>query len=207
MSTRHPLARSSTPWPNWRAAGSRDKRPLSVRVSDAGPARAVDPGKGRGPTSESLRRTNPRDSGEQLAVYGELIARRRTARPARRRERDLNDDDPCRLVAAFIRRNFSFPAPCPFYSAIGRRRHDITDQSSVRPSAALATPSLQSSAPFSPRQSAQNHPLPTPPRDQFPIDGQLLAAVPRVRSSEAFGRRPLGPHPGRLLAPGRHPKP
>ena len=80
--------------------------------------------------------------------------------------------------------------PRPFYSAIGKRRHNITDQSSVRPSAALATPSLQSSAPFSSRQSAQNHPLPTPPRDQFPIDGQYLAAVPRVRSLEAFGRRP-----------------
>ena len=30
-----------------------------------------------GPASESLRRTNPRDSGEELAVYGELVARRR----------------------------------------------------------------------------------------------------------------------------------
>src|SRR5215469_4664047 len=56
---------------------SRTEWPLAVRVSDAGRARAVDPGKGRRPASESLRRTNPRDSGEQLAVYGELIARRR----------------------------------------------------------------------------------------------------------------------------------
>ena len=38
--------------------------------------------------------------------------------------------------------------------------------------------------------SLQNHPAPTPRRDQFPTDGQLLAAVPRVRSPEAFGRRP-----------------
>ena len=29
------------------------------------------------PASESLRRTNPRDSGEQLAVYGDLVGRRR----------------------------------------------------------------------------------------------------------------------------------
>ena len=137
-----------------------------------------------------------------------LWGRRRTARPAfRRRERDLNNDDPCRLVAAFIRRNFSFSALCPSHSAIGKRCRDITDLPPIRPPEALATPSPQSSAPFSPRQSALNHPLPTPPRDQFPIDGQLLAAIPRVRSSEAFGRRPLGPHPGRLLAPGRHPKP
>ena len=120
-----------------------------------------------------------------------LWARRPTARPAfRRHKRDLNDDDPCRLVAAFIRRNLSFPAPCPFHSAIGKCRLDITDLHPIRPSQALATPSPQSSAPFSPRQSAQNYPLPTPPRDQFPIDGQLLAAVPRVRSSQAFGRRP-----------------
>jgi hypothetical protein len=53
------------------------ERLLSVRVSDAGAARAVDPGKGRGPASESLRKTNPRDSGEQLAVYGELVGQRR----------------------------------------------------------------------------------------------------------------------------------
>ena len=30
----------------------------------------------QGPASESLRRTNPRDSGEQLAGYGDLVARR-----------------------------------------------------------------------------------------------------------------------------------
>jgi hypothetical protein len=34
-------------------------------------------GKGRGPAYESLRRTNPRDSGEQLVVYGDLVALRR----------------------------------------------------------------------------------------------------------------------------------
>ena len=120
-----------------------------------------------------------------------LWARRRTARPAfRRRERDLNNDDPCRLVAALIRRNFSFSALCPSHSTIGKRCRDITDLPPISPPEALATPSPQSSAPLSPRQSAQNHPLPTPPRHQFPIDGQLLAAIPRVRSSEAFGRRP-----------------
>jgi hypothetical protein len=50
---------------------------FSVRVSDAGLARAVDPVQGAsGPASESLRRTNRRDSGEQLAGYGDLVARR-----------------------------------------------------------------------------------------------------------------------------------
>jgi hypothetical protein len=53
------------------------ERPLWVRVSDAGAAGAMDPGKGRGPASESPRKTNPRDSGEQLAVYGELVGQRR----------------------------------------------------------------------------------------------------------------------------------
>jgi hypothetical protein len=52
------------------------ERPLSVRVSDAGAVRAALPGV-RGPASESLRKTNPRDSGEQLAVYGELAGQRR----------------------------------------------------------------------------------------------------------------------------------
>jgi hypothetical protein len=59
------------------AARHLGERPESVRVSDAGAARAVDLGEGRGPASESLRRTNPRDSGEQLAVYGELVVRGR----------------------------------------------------------------------------------------------------------------------------------
>ena len=56
---------------------SSDEWPLTVRVSDAGPARAVEAGKDRVPGSESLRRTNPRDSGEELAVYGELVAQGR----------------------------------------------------------------------------------------------------------------------------------
>ena|SRR5262252_10813529 len=43
-------------------------------VSDAGRARAVDPV--IGPASESLRRTNPRESGEDLPVYGDLARRR-----------------------------------------------------------------------------------------------------------------------------------
>jgi hypothetical protein len=50
---------------------------LAVRVSDTGAARAVDPGKGRGPGSESLRRTNPWDNGEQSAGYGDLLGQRR----------------------------------------------------------------------------------------------------------------------------------
>jgi hypothetical protein len=40
----------------------------------AGPARAVSPV--RGPASESLRRTNPRERGEELPVYGDLAERR-----------------------------------------------------------------------------------------------------------------------------------
>jgi hypothetical protein len=83
-----------------------------------------------------------------------------------------------------------FPAPCPFQFGIGKCRHDIIDQSPIRPSTTPARPNPQSSAALSSHQLAQNHPPPTPLPDQFPIDGQLLAAVPRVPSSEAFGRRP-----------------
>jgi hypothetical protein len=68
-------------------------------------------------------------------------------------------------LQATIRRNFSFPAPCPFYSGIDKRRQDITDPSPIKPSAALARPDPQSSAVFSSRQSPQDHPLPTPLRD------------------------------------------
>ena len=77
-----------------------------------------------------------------------------------------------------------------FSPGIGKCRQDIIDQSPIRPSATLAGPGPQSSAALSSHQPAQNHPPPTPLPDQFPIDGQLLAAVPRVRFSEAFGRRP-----------------
>ena len=34
----------------------------------------------------------------------------------------------------------SFPAPCPFHPGIGKRRHHITYQSPIRPSATLAAP-------------------------------------------------------------------
>jgi hypothetical protein len=44
--------------------------PVSGRVSDAGPSTS---GRcGIGPASESLRRTNPRESGECLPYYGDL---------------------------------------------------------------------------------------------------------------------------------------
>lgn len=122
-----------------------------------------------------------------------LPARRHTARPALRcRERELSDDCPGRLVAPSIRRNFLFPARCPFYSRTGKRRHDTVDHYSIVPSAALADPVPPSLAASSSHQSAQNDLPPAPPRDQIPIAGQLFAAVPRVRSSEAFGRRPAG---------------
>jgi len=93
------------------------------------------------------------------------------------------------------RRNFSFPAPRSFYSATGKRRLDTTDQSSIRPSLALARPGPQSSAAFSSHQSSQNHPAPTPRRNQISIDGQLPRRCP---AGALFGgsRTPaLGPCP------------
>src|SRR5215472_11623995 len=51
--------------------------PFPGRVSDAGPAQAVVPV--RWPAYESHRRTNPRESDEELAVYGDL-ARQRVCR-------------------------------------------------------------------------------------------------------------------------------
>src|SRR3954447_2045131 len=58
-----------------RGACNADGRcPVPGRVSDAGPARAIEPG--IGPASESLRRRNPQESGERLAVYGDLTGQR-----------------------------------------------------------------------------------------------------------------------------------
>jgi len=50
------------------------ERPLSGRVSDAGRAQAINPV--YGPGSESLRRKNPRESGEQFSGYGDLTWQR-----------------------------------------------------------------------------------------------------------------------------------
>ena len=93
------------------------------------------------------------------------------------------------------RRNFSFPAPRPFYSATGKRRLDTTDQSSIRPSLALARPGPQSSAAFSSHQSSQNHPAPTPRRNQISIDGQLPRRCPAGAFFRGSRTSALGPCP------------
>jgi hypothetical protein len=115
------------------------------------------------------------------------------------------DDYPCPLAAASVRWNISFPAPRPFHLGACKRRQQITDQSSIKPSSTAAAASPQSSAAFSSQRSLENHPPPKPLPRQIPIAGQPLTAFPRVRSSEASRRRP--PIPGPSLAPGRHPKP
>src|SRR3979411_1618609 len=110
------------------------------------------------------------------------------------------DDLPSHLVlAAIIRRNISFPAARSFRPGPCKRPNDTTDEFSLRPSSAAAS-DPQSSAPVGIQPSWEDHPPPKPLPRQIPIDGQLLAAFPRVPSSEAFRRRP--PVPGRLLGPG-----
>jgi hypothetical protein len=108
-------------------------------------------------------------------------------------------------VAAPVRWNISFPAPRPFHPSACKRRQGITDQFSIGPSSTAAAASLQSSAAFSSQRSSENHPPPKPLPRQIPIDGQALTAFPRVRSSEAFRRRPA--ILGQSIAPRRHPKP
>ena len=122
-----------------------------------------------------------------------LCPRRRTARPALRcRDQDLRRDDyPCPLTAASVRRDISFPAPHPFHASAGKRRQHITYPASIRLPSVAAVLSPRSSAPSSSRRSSENHPPTNPLLRQIPIAGQLLAALPRVLSSEAFGRRPL----------------
>ena len=77
-----------------------------------------------------------------------------------------------------------------FHHSACKRRQTITDQSSITPSSTAPAPSPTSSAAFCSQRSQQNHPSANSLPRQIPIDGQLLAAVPRVPSSEAFGRRP-----------------
>ena len=122
-----------------------------------------------------------------------LCPRRRTARPALRcRDQDLRRDDyPCPLTAASVRREISFPAPHPFHASAGKRRQHITYPASIRLPSVASVLSPRSSAPSSSRRFRQHHRPPNPLPRQIPIAGQLLAALPRVLSSEAFGPRPV----------------
>src|SRR6266404_3943070 len=121
------------------------------------------------------------------------------------KKESLFDDCPSRLLAASVRRSLSFPPPHPFHPNACKRRQSITDPASNRSPSVAAAISPRSPAASSSRRSSENYRPAKPLPRQIPIAGQLLTALPRVPSSEAFGRRP--PTPGRSLAPGRHPKP
>jgi hypothetical protein len=89
------------------------------------------------------------------------------------------------------RRTRFIPAPHPFHPSACKRRQGITDQFSISSS---STPSSGPSAIVSGFQLSAIFGKPSPPKPlprQIPIDGQALTAFPRVRSSEAFRRRPL----------------
>jgi hypothetical protein len=83
-----------------------------------------------------------------------------------------------------------FPAPHPFHPSACKCRQGITHQSSIRPSGASAPVNPHSYPAFSSQRSGQNHSTAKSPPRQISIDGQVLTAFPRVRSSEAFRRRP-----------------
>ena len=56
---------------------------------------------------------------------------------------------PIALVAEPVRWNISFPAARPFHPGVRKRRQEVTNQSSIRPSTTAAAASPQSSAAFS----------------------------------------------------------
>jgi hypothetical protein len=81
---------------------------------------------------------------------------------------------------------------------------DITDQSSIRPSATLAGPSPQSSAALSSHQFAK----PSPANAAARPNPHRRPAARRCPAGSFFGGfRTPAPTPGRLLALSRHPKP
>src|SRR5205814_6889526 len=99
-------------------------------------------------------------------------------------------DCPCTLTVAPVRRNILFPAANPFRPTAHKRQKPTTHPPSITPSGTAAAVNPQLSAAFSSHRSGENH---TPARSlpsQIPIDDEVLTAFPRVRSSEAFRRRP-----------------
>ena len=92
-------------------------------------------------------------------------------------------------MAASLRRNISFPAPRPSHPGARKRRQRITNQPSISSPTTAAAVIPRSSTAFGSQRSSEKHPSPQPPPRQIPIDDQALIALPRVRSSEAFGRR------------------
>jgi len=92
-------------------------------------------------------------------------------------------------MAASLRRNISFPAPRPSHPGARKRRQRITNQPSISSPTTAAAVIPRSSTAFGSQRSSEKHPSPQPLPRQIPIDDQALIALPRVRSSEAFGRR------------------
>jgi hypothetical protein len=92
-------------------------------------------------------------------------------------------------MAASLRRNISFPAPRPSHPGARRRRQRITNQPSISSPTTAAAVIPRSSTAFGSQRSSEKHPSPQPLPRQIPIDDQALIALPRVPSSEAFGRR------------------
>src|SRR5271155_4645786 len=92
-------------------------------------------------------------------------------------------------MAASLRRNISFPAPRPSHPGARNRRQRITNQPSISSPTTAAAVIPRSSTAFGSQRSSEKHPSPQPLPRQIPIDDQALIALPRVRSSEAFGRR------------------
>ena len=92
-------------------------------------------------------------------------------------------------MAASLRRNISFPAPRPSHPGARKRRQRITNQPSISSPTTAAAVIPRSSTAFGSQRSSEKHPSPQPLPRQIPIDDQALIALPRVRSSQAFGRR------------------
>src|SRR5437870_4004037 len=92
-------------------------------------------------------------------------------------------------MAASLRRNISFPAPRPSHPGARKRRQRITNQPSISSPTTAAAVIPRSSTAFGSQRSSEKHPSPQPLPRQIPIDDQALIALPRVRSSGAFGRR------------------
>ena len=188
---------SATP----RAPGGLVGRPIP-QVEPGGFARA---GRSPRPPGPGDRRPCPccrRPRRSSVEVFHRVESRQQPTSVGRRWDQDLIR----RLSSRLSLHAFAgplVPPPRPFHPNACKRRQSITDPASIR-SPRWQRRSVRDHQQLPAHDDLRRTMAPQGRSRQIPIAGQLLAALPRVPSSEALGRRPFT---GPIARARRHPNP